>query len=70
MLGCGDIGATCCGVYVSSEDSKLYNDNTGPRTLFFANLGDTRAVLSNQGTARRLTTDHKATEPSEVTRVK
>lgn len=40
------------------------------KTLYMANLGDTRAVLARKGRACRLTIDHKATEPSEVERVK
>jgi serine/threonine protein phosphatase PrpC len=35
-----------------------------------ANIGDTRAVLRRSGKAERLTFDHKATEPTEVERVK
>lgn len=38
--------------------------------MYIANLGDTRAVLSRKGMAARLTIDHKATEPSEIERVR
>lgn len=33
---------------------------------FVANLGDTRAVLSNDGIAKRVTVDHKPTTQSEI----
>lgn len=35
-----------------------------------ANLGDTRAVLSLDGTAKRVTIDHKTTNVSEQERIK
>jgi serine/threonine protein phosphatase PrpC len=33
-------------------------------------LGDTRAVLSNNGTAERLSYDHRGTDPVEIERIK
>ena len=38
--------------------------------MHVANLGDTRAVLSLDGTAKRVTIDHKTTNVSEQERIK
>lgn len=38
-------------------------------SLFVANCGDSRAVLSRAGTALSLTSDHKAARPDEVARI-
>lgn len=35
-----------------------------------ANLGDTRAVINIDGTAKRVSVDHKPTAQSEIERVK
>lgn len=71
MQGGGDVGATCCSVYVAKQGGKFFLITlTAKTSLYFANLGDTRATLSHSGVAVRLTIDHKATEPTEVDRVK
>ena len=40
------------------------------KTCYVANLGDTRAVLSLDGTAKRVSVDHKPTTQSEIDRIK
>ncbi|KAK0213047.1 phosphatase 2C-like domain-containing protein [Desarmillaria ectypa] len=43
---------------------------TAKRVLYCANAGDARAVLCRNGTAIRLTQDHKVTDPSEGSRIR
>ena len=43
---------------------------TGKRILYTANVGDTRAVLGQFGGCKRVSYDHKGSDPSEVARVK
>lgn len=38
--------------------------------MHIANLGDTRAVVSLDGVAKRVSVDHKTSSPSEQERVK
>lgn len=42
----------------------------GSKVLYIANLGDTRAVLSKNGVAERMSYDHRATDYAEVERVR
>lgn len=44
--------------------------NGGHKVVHVANLGDTRAVLSMEGIAKRVTVDHKTSNPAEQERVK
>ena len=55
-------GSTACVAIVRKEIN--YN------VLYVANSGDTRAVLSKNGAAERLSKDHKATDPQEIDRIK
>lgn len=51
-------GATVAVVYIQGQ------------TLYVANAGDTRVVLDRNGSARRLSHDHKADDPDEINRVR
>lgn len=62
MIDADNTGSTACVCLVRSE--------FGHRILYSANVGDTRAVLSKNGIAERLSQDHKATDLSEVERIK
>ena len=62
LVGASDTGSTCCLAFVRKEGLR--------RACYVANLGDTRAVLSVEGTARRVSVDHKPTAQSEIERVK
>ena len=58
LVGASETGSTCCLVFIKKLGAK--------RTCHIGNLGDTRAVLCMDGnTARRVTIDHKVTNPSE-----
>jgi serine/threonine protein phosphatase PrpC len=58
LVGASDTGTTCCLAFVRREANK--------RTCYVANLGDTRAVLNLDGTAKRVSVDHKPTAQSEI----
>ena len=62
LVGASDTGTTCCLAFVRKQGSS--------RQCFVANLGDTRAVLSIEGIAKRVSVDHKPTTPSEIERIK
>jgi serine/threonine protein phosphatase PrpC len=55
-------GATACVAVVRKE----LNNNV----VYVGNLGDSRAVLNRNGKAHRLSKDHKATDPDEISRIK
>ena len=55
MLDADHCGTTACVAIVRKE----MNHNV----LYVSNCGDTRAVLSKNGTSERMSKDHKATDP-------
>ena len=58
LVGASDTGSTCCLAFVRKEGQR--------RMCYVANLGDTRAVLSVDGNAKRVSVDHKPTAQSEI----
>ena len=48
----------------------VVRQESGSRVVYIANLGDTRAILSKNGLAERMTYDHRGTDQSEIERVK
>jgi len=62
MLDADHCGTTACVAVVRKEANHS--------VLYVSNVGDTRAVLSKNGVAERLSKDHKATDPAEIDRVK
>jgi len=62
MLGAWNSGCTCTVV--------LLQRHPGARkTLYVANVGDSRAVLCGDGGVLRVTVDHRADDPAEVRRI-
>ena len=52
---------------------EIINDNNriiGKRMLYIANVGDTRAVLGQINSYKRVSYDHRANDPAEIQRVK
>lgn len=47
----------------------LIREHEGKRTLFVANAGDARAVICRNGTAERLSYDHKGSDEGETKRI-
>jgi len=55
----------------STAVSALIRKNaSGQKWLHVANIGDARAILCRNGTAQRLTYEHKSTDEAEVKRIK
>jgi serine/threonine protein phosphatase PrpC len=48
----------------------VHQDDDGERTLVSANIGDSRAILSRDGKAIDLTTDHKPSDEREKARIR
>ncbi len=57
-----ETGSTCCLVYISED----YNE----RIIYSGNVGDSRTILIRQNEAIRISYDHKASDKSEIKRVK
>ena len=62
LLDSENTGSTACVAIVRVE--------FGHRVLYVANVGDTRAVLAKNGIAERVSVDHKASDPTEVDRIR
>ena len=62
LVGASDTGTTCCLALIRKEGMQ--------KKCYVANVGDTRAVLSIDGTAKRVSVDHKPTTISEIERIK
>ena len=56
-----NIGSTACIVYITKEKVK--------KVLYSANIGDTRSLLISGNDYKRLSYDHRATDPEEFKRI-
>lgn len=54
LIDADNTGSTACVVVVRLE--------MGNKVVYIANLGDTRAVMSKNGVAERMSYDHRATD--------
>ena len=55
------VGATACIIYITIENNK--------KILYSANVGDTRSVLIKKNEYKRLSYDHRASDPNEYSRI-
>ena len=55
------VGATACIIYITNENNK--------KILYSVNVGDTRSVLIKNNEYRRLSYDHRASDPNEYNRI-
>ncbi|KAJ2458411.1 phosphatase 2C [Coemansia sp. RSA 2424] len=62
-------GCTAAVAFVQVTEAVAGDPATRQRTLYCANAGDARAVLSRAGTAVRLTYDHKGDDARECARI-
>jgi serine/threonine protein phosphatase PrpC len=63
-------GTTVLTAFIREEHHSPGSKSLPPRTLFVANCGDTRAVLSVNGKAQRLSVDHTPKSAKEARRVR
>ena len=62
VAGGGEMGSTCCMVFVREFEGK--------KRCHVGNLGDSRAVIcTDKHIARRVSIDHKVSNPSEADRI-
>jgi len=62
------MGTTACVVYITKEKD-LTGFNSYRKAVYCGNVGDSRCVVVNNFSAKRLSYDHKASDPSEIERV-
>ncbi|KAI8321412.1 protein phosphatase 2C, partial [Martensiomyces pterosporus] len=62
-------GCTAVVAFLEVKDVSTDGVSSRKRTLYCANVGDARAVLSRNGTAARLTYDHKGEDAREAQRI-
>ena len=55
------MGSTACIIYITKENGK--------NVIYSANIGDTRAILFSEKNYKRLSYDHRATDPNESNRI-
>lgn len=61
MLGAWESGCTCTVALAHRQSTGL--------TLYVANVGDSRAVIVGETSAKRLSVDHRASDPAEAARI-
>ena len=62
-----NVGTTACLIYIYKDADIITG---GRKTIYCANIGDTRSVLLNNSSFKRMSYDHKCTDESEVARIR
>ena len=64
---CENVGTTACVIYVFKDADIITG---GRKTIYCANIGDTRCVLISSSGSKRISYDHKCTDETEVARIR
>lgn len=67
LSDCENIGTTACLVYIFKDADIITG---GRKTIYCANVGDTRCILLQNSTFKRMSYDHKCTDETEVSRIR
>ncbi len=67
LSDCENVGTTACVLYIYKDADIITG---GRKTVYCANIGDTRCILLSSNGYKRMSYDHKCTDESEVARIR
>lgn len=67
LSDCENVGTTACVVFIFKDADIITG---GRKTIYCANIGDTRCLLVSNSGSKRMSYDHKCTDESEVARIR